>query len=845
MPPENNVETLEYILQRCLKPQELDSHPWTNSLLAREAEKASPELAKKSPGQRLVIAVADVFLRMTPDFTPRKGARMDVDWGGFAALAAQYFSPLLFGTPVPASPREAYAALDESVLRFVFGGADVEKISQSEKRAYRVTIPAETDKESAFQEQLQNGLKQLASELALREKRLAAQRGETPVIVSERTARLRRPSVKKRRFKLSRASRALLGAILILLLALTGYGVYKIQKIRGLAEKARQDARFLEALITEKGMRSGRVENIGGAVSALREDVATLRQEIQPFLWLAPALPTGDFASAGDLSNFAYALLASADQSYRALAPLVEKGGLGGMRPKELIGFLKNAQPQLKGAQISLKNAETLRSRLRTDELSPETRDLILNKADPAMLLLKDSLSLALELPAAMGAGEQGAQTYLLLAQNEDELRPSGGFITAASLVVVENGELSGLNFVNSGELDNMRKIYPAAPWQLREYMNSPVLVLRDSNWFTDFPTAAAYARYLYSFANDRTVNGVLAFDQRFLTIILRAVGPLTLQSAPYPISAENVAEFMRQAKKPEANEALSSNWNNKAFLNEIAAALLEKILSGDVEWEILSESLAQALNERHLLLQLDSPKLAALLARYGWNGAVSPGTQDFLMAVDSNIGFNKTNAVVEGSMSYQADLSDLSAPRGLLTVFRHNAANRSMVCKQWLKIRLPNEQHYPVTDCYWNYLRVYKPAGTTLLSATPQVVPDLWMINKQKHPGQVDILAEDIPGAQAFGTLEVIPPGESFAVDFEFALPASVLQIEGERAAYILRVQKQPGVAELPFALRAILPENAALLKAPPGAVLQGNVVVYETTLKTDLEFSIVFEMH
>ena len=47
------------------------------------------------------------------------------------------------------------------------------------------------------------------------------------------------------------------------------------------------------------------------------------------------------------------------------------------------------------------------------------------------------------------------------------------------------------------------------------------------------------------------------------------------------------------------------------------------------------------------MLIQVDDPILAGLLSRYGWDGAVIPPPGDFLMVVDSNVGFNKTNAVI------------------------------------------------------------------------------------------------------------------------------------------------------------------------------------------------------
>jgi hypothetical protein len=443
-----------------------------------------------------------------------------------------------------------------------------------------------------------------------------------------------------------------------------------------------------------------------------------------------------------------------------------------------------------------------------------------------------------------MGAGSAGPQTYLFLVQNEDELRPTGGFITAASTILMQDGKIGEPNFVNSGELDNWYKIYPAAPWQLKEYMNSQVLVFRDANWYAHYPTAAVYAEYLYAYSNDRTVDGVIAFDQHLLVEILGVTGPIQLEDAPYPINADNIVQYMRESKTPDAQAAASTNWNNKAFLNKIAHALLVKMLNGEVKWELVSAMLLRALNEHHVLLQVDNPDITAMLARYHWDGSINPGTGDFLMAVDTNVGFNKTNALVESSLTYDVDLTDLANPAGSLTVVHKNNVQKNIVCKQWLKNRAAGEEDYPITDCYWNYLRVYKPAGTALISATPQVVPDAWLINKQTNPGQVDILNEDIKGAQAFGALQVVPAGESLAINFQFALPANVLKVNDGRATYVLKAQKQPGTLAVPITIRVHLPHNAAIETAPVGAVVQEDNILYETDLRTDFEFSIIFSI-
>ncbi len=651
-----------------------------------------------------------------------------------------------------------------------------------------------------------------------------------------------------RKSRMRRLVILLLGlAFLVIIL----FGGLKARKLYDLAVLVRQDVVRIQDLMTDPAPRMERLKDAGPALSTLRQDFKSLKDEVEPYLGLGAWLKWvpvygGDLASARELMMLTDSLLASADSTYQAMIPLVEEDALSSVDPYRLTNFLKGAQPQLMEAQTELEMAVSARSRLEPEDLSPQVRDLILSDVDPVLALLQDGLTVAIEFPGLMGATREGSKKYLLLVQNEDELRPTGGFITAADTLVIRNGRMGAVTFVNSGDLDNWSRPYPVAPWQLKQYMNSRVLIFRDANWFTDYRTAAMYAEYLYSYSEDQSVDGVIAFDQHLLVEILKVTGPIEVEDAPYPIDANNVVEYMRAAKVPTPENLATPGWNYKAFLNKITIALIAKIFGGEVQWEPLTTVLLQALNEHHLLLQFDDPSMISLLERYHWDGAVRPEDGDFLMVVDSNIGFNKTSTVIETSLTYEVDLTNSISPTGLLTVDHENKAEEVAVCKHWSKIKAEGEQYYPISDCYWNYLRVYTPKGTELLEAVPQAIPDNWMIIKRDNPSQVDILEEDIEGIQAFGTLQVVPDGESLSMNFQFALPAGVIHVEKDTdlRVYHLKVQKQPGTITVPITIRVHIPKNSKIETVPPGAVVKGYNVQYQANLTTDLELEFVFSV-
>jgi hypothetical protein len=213
-------------------------------------------------------------------------------------------------------------------------------------------------------------------------------------------------------------------------------------------------------------------------------------------------------------------------------------------------------------------------------------------------------------------------------------------------------------------------------------------------------------------------------------------------------------------------------------------------------------------------------------------------------MLTDTNIGYNKTNALVDVSLSYEVDLRDLVAPEASLTVTHVNHADPGVPCVQWSYQQSEKIEVYPMNRCYWNYLRVYKQEGVALLEASPHAIPGEWMLLGRGVPARVDELEEGIPGVQGFGTLLVVPGGQLVQTGFRFALPSSVLSNAGVsgQVIYLLKVQKQPGTLANPLTLRIHLPTGASLISASMDAIQQDNDLLVETDLRTDVSLEIVF---
>jgi hypothetical protein len=862
--PRIESEALKAILENLQNPESLDSHAWAGLTFVKEAVARLPSLREASPGRRLAVAVEALFYETMPGAPPRRGKRIDTRWGEFGLLAAQYFAPIRFGTRYPASMRDAWGRIDKSILLYVFG-REHESLPESQTSAYKlVAEEPEVAPNSTLSDWHRKGIEKLLETIQTRERYLAdhpleAGEGNAAAVAEPDEGRGRGAGG---RVRSGRARKVALATLALILLACV-WGAFKVRRMYDQATVVLEDVARLRDL-TAGGASVETARAAGPALQALREDYLVLKSEAAPFLWMGPLfgwVPVygGDLASIRDLATLSDSMLAAADISYQALTPLLdamdETSASSGLDPARLAMVLSEAQPQLLEAQKEVERAVEARRRIDVDRLSPRVRDLVVKYVDRTLPWMQDGVILAVEFPRLVGASSEGPKTYLLLAQNEDEIRPTGGFITAAGTLLLDDGQIRGISFVNTGNLDDWRKPYPSAPWQLQQYMNSPVLVLRDTNWFTDYPTAALYAESLYSYISDHSVDGVIAFDQHLLIEILRVVGPIQVEGVPEPIGADNVVEYMRAQKVPPGGSSNPNrvNWDSKAFINTLTSVLLARVSSGDLPFEQLSLTLFSALDEHHVLIQVDNPALTAVAVRRGWDGAVRPGQGDFLMAVDSNVGFNKTNAVVESRLAYEADLFTLEGPSGKLSVTHTNhAAPIKCVPAGYLDYwNIEDKQYwesdYPIDRCYWNYLRVYTVLGAELLQANPQTIPADWMLRRQAVPPQVDVLKEEeIQGVAGFGLLKVVPGGETVETNLRFGLPASVVRFDAGTGvwSYHLRVQKQPGTVAVPLTIRVRLPEGAVVLLMPEGAVEQEGVIVLETDLRLDLELTVQFTL-
>lgn len=401
----------------------------------------------------------------------------------------------------------------------------------------------------------------------------------------------------------------------------------------------------------------------------------------------------------------------------------------------------------------------------------------------------------------AMILGRDTRKRYLVVFQNANELRPTGGFIGSIAEVTVDKGVITEIRVPKGGPYDGQGDLRASLlpPLPLRRI--AARWEMQDANWFPDFPTSAEKLAWFYEKGGGPSVDGVLALTSDVLPAILTLTGPVSMPAYQRTMTAENVIRETQQIVETEYDLEAHAP---KQFIGDLLAVLLERLRASPAEKMIAAgELFATTLQEKTLQMHFFDEEIARVAATAGWNGALSADTGDVLMVVDTNIGGGKTDGVVEKTGTIETDI----APDGTVT---HTLTLR------YLHRGIPSD---PFTGKrYQNYLRLYVPEGSRLVEATGNfgVAPAL--------PPASDDLTEDPllatsvdaatnaqggtdqwteQGRTVFGHWLSVPAGGEAMLRFVYTSGAGVTRqtvndvlawIGHDVASYRFRVERQPG---------------------------------------------------
>jgi len=504
---------------------------------------------------------------------------------------------------------------------------------------------------------------------------------------------------------------------------------------------------------------------------------------------------------------------------------------------------LADKQEALGQAEARLRQYQAALNEFDPQQLSPK----IAHRVEQLQQVLPQAitgLQVAQLLPSLL-AIDSPPQTYLILTQNADELRPAGGYINAAGHLVVDQGQIVKFVMQDSYAIDQFSETSPHPPDPLYQYMGAEYWALRDAAWSPNFPTAARTALALYQLGQGIDADGVIALDQHALLYLLPAFGPLEVEGEQ--VTGDNVLALMRRHWAPAPGQAMrgGSEWwlQRKSFMMTLAETMRHQFENSpeSINFPALAKGWQQALLEKHILVYLENTNGADLLTRQNWAGSLRQTPGDYLMVTDANVGFNKAGAMVERVINYRADLTANGAVHARARLlFAHTAKKRAAQCS--IQVRYDPVYEQNMQRCYWNYMSLLVPDSAQLISAPNIVVDGTYLLRGQSTSGEVDV-ARLNSGKMSWSRLFLLSPEEEIALEYVYNLPAGTAEFLGNQWEYNLYLQKQPGTLASPVNVTINLPEGAELVESHPAPMKQAGVeLAFQLQLKTDQPVKILY---
>lgn len=346
------------------------------------------------------------------------------------------------------------------------------------------------------------------------------------------------------------------------------------------------------------------------------------------------------------------------------------------------------------------------------DTQLPHTILLKYHIPEQYLALLPSAAESIQNLQTLIDSVSQGKQTWIIILQNSNELRATGGFPGSYVLLNFDNGVLAEMVVEDIYDADGQFKGYVGAPAGIREYTSGAQgLRLPDANWWPDFPQSAQTMLQFFALGDKRNIAGLVAVNLHTAQSLLSITGPLWLPDYNTEVNQENVGEVLRA----ERSDFFPGSTQKKHLLTLTLIQLKQKLstLTGEQRVQLFS-SLKKNIAEKDIQVYSTRPELQEIFSYYHLTGELKSLTVNTnsiqqcqcqpvaLALVESNVGINKVNKYVTRSNTVQFDSHSLV----LTSHFTNNAASLTATDLSSI-LELPTEAQPRNGNGYLNYYRI------------------------------------------------------------------------------------------------------------------------------------------
>lgn len=413
-----------------------------------------------------------------------------------------------------------------------------------------------------------------------------------------------------------------IGLVIVAIVAVCGACAFQLYRSAQTA-KAHAEGIVSEIPTMKEAFKSGDADALTASVDSIVKDTDALNLEITSPLWkFAARLPVvgEDVRSVQTLGSASSALVNDAlvpiaqSLSGKKLSDIMHDGSFDVETISAVVAAVDKATPTIEGTLDtidSLPEAHIPQVASAIDKVKARTTEVRddLAKAKPMLDVL----------PQMLGANGQ-SRTYLVIAQNNSELRSTGGLPGSWGTVTINNGVLTMGSFTTILHRSGLKV-------DITDEERSAIATNMDTdpaqvNCDPDFVRVGELARDYWAQTGGGTVDGVIAIDPVFLQRLVGLTGSITAPDGE-TLDGTNTAQallsdvYWKYGNDGDAQDAYFASVAELAFKSVLANL-------GNASIKDLKDVLKQSAADGRLLVWMNDQAEEQVMQELGVAGALS-----------------------------------------------------------------------------------------------------------------------------------------------------------------------------------------------------------------------------
>lgn len=436
--------------------------------------------------------------------------------------------------------------------------------------------------------------------------------------------------------------------------------------------------------------------------------------------------------------------------------------------------------------------------------------------------------------------GFENKKTYLMLFQNNMELRPGGGFIGSYGLLSIKNGKSDKLQIHNVYDADGQLKEHVEPPYGLRRYLGVSHLFLRDSNFDPDFIRNSALAQQLLQKETGQKVDGVIAIDTAVLKNLIGILGSVDMPDYHQTVTADN---FYLVTQTHAEKNSFAGSTQKQDFLRSLTNALMNKLLSEKhLPYQRLTQLATEAILQKHLLFAFSDQSVQNVFSVNGLSSTLQDDRTsktntafDYTGVVDANVGTNKANFYVKRSLVQSVKIDGSGGLQATASATYTNTSTKISPFggeyRDFVQFIIPESATFD--DVLIDNKSVEYSAAIT--------DPDVFTSEGFTPPPGLEVQESTELGKKVIGFFFIVPQGQTKTVSISYNTDY-VIDTRQAVFTYDMHIFKQPGTVADPYQLWISYPPSFNVVVTDKRLSDVGGKLGYSGALVQDTDVSATF---